>query len=130
MPIFGFMQLDELREFCLSLPGVTEDVKWGSDLCFCIGGKMFCVTGFSPEAGVSLKVKDEEFEELSSSTDIIPAPYLARHKWIYIKSKSRFTTKQWQHYLRQSYELISAKLPAKVKAGFSAPAKPAKKKKS
>lgn len=124
------MQLDELREFCLSLPGVQEDVKWAHDLCFCIGGKMFCVTGFTPDAGVSLKVSDEEFEELSASSDIIPAPYLARHKWIYVKNKGRFTTRQWQHYIRQSYQLISSKLPAKVRAGLTEQTKPAKKKKS
>jgi predicted DNA-binding protein (MmcQ/YjbR family) len=38
------MNIEALRKFCLSLPAVTEDVKWGADLCFSVGGKMFCVT--------------------------------------------------------------------------------------
>ena len=39
------MNIEQLRKFCLSFPGATEDIKWGADLCFCVGAKMFCVTG-------------------------------------------------------------------------------------
>jgi hypothetical protein len=39
------MTLDLIREIASKLPHVTEDIKWGNDLCFCIAGKMFCVTG-------------------------------------------------------------------------------------
>ena len=108
------MDLETLRNYCNSLPYVTEDVKWGHDLCFLIGGKMFCVTGFSNPIKVSLKVNDEEFEELSSHTGIIPAPYLARHKWIYIQEENVFTKKDWERYINQSYELVKAKLPKKI----------------
>jgi hypothetical protein len=62
------MNIELLREYCLSLPGVTEDVKWGNDLCFCIYERMFCITGLNNEPlMVTLKVKDEEFEELIAS---------------------------------------------------------------
>ena len=109
------MDLETLRDYCNSLPHVTEDVKWGHDLCFLIGGKMFCVTGFNAPLRVSLKVNDEEFEELSSRSGIIPAPYLARYKWIYIQQESVFTTKDWKNYINQSYELVKNKLPLKIK---------------
>ncbi|HEY6160309.1 MAG TPA: MmcQ/YjbR family DNA-binding protein [Bacteroidia bacterium] len=106
------MDLEQLRAFCLSLPGVTEDVKWGHDLCFSIGEKMFCVTGFEMPLKVTLKVKDEEFDELTASDHISPAPYLARYKWIMIETVSRFSQKEWEHYISQSYELVRSKLPA------------------
>ena len=109
------MTIEDLRKFCLSLPHVTEDVKWGADLCFLIGGKMFCVTGFEQPLKVSLKVTDEDFAELSVSEDIIPAPYLARHKWILVEKSSRLKKKEWEKYIRQSYELVKEKLPAKIK---------------
>ena len=108
------MTLEDLRKFCLSLPHVTEDIKWGHDLCFCIGGKMFCVTGIEGPLEVSLKVNDEEFEELVASNDIIPAPYLARYKWILIQKTTRFKKKEWEYYVKQSYDLIKEKLPAKI----------------
>ncbi|HTL80325.1 MAG TPA: MmcQ/YjbR family DNA-binding protein [Bacteroidia bacterium] len=109
------MNIEQLRKFCLSLPHVTEDIKWEYNLCFSIGRKMFCITGIEGPLQVSLKVNDEEFEELCATTDIIPAPYLARYKWISVQKATRFNKKEWEHYLEQSYELIREKLPAKEK---------------
>lgn len=110
------MNLDELRKICKKLPYITEDVKWSHDLCFCIGEKMFCVTGLEGPFGVSLKVTDEEFDELLASKDIIPAPYVARYKWILVQNPNRFSKKEWEYYIKQSYELVKEKLPTKVKA--------------
>jgi len=108
------MHIEHLRAFCLSLPHATEDVKWGNDLCFCIGGKMFCVTSLSGPYGVSFKVRDDEFEELSTSANIIPAPYVARYKWVYVTAESRFADDKWEHYISQSYNLVKEKLPKKM----------------
>ena len=110
--------IDELREFCLSLKGATEDVKWGADLCFCIGTKMFCVTGFNAPLRVSLKVKDDEFDELCSREGIEPAAYTGRFKWILVEDARVFSKKEWVHYILQSYELVKSKLPKKVLAGL------------
>ena len=74
---------------------------------------MFCATGLEGEFGVSLKVSDEEFEELSSRDRIIPASYLARHKWFFVNDTKCFSKKEWEHYLKQSYELMKSKLKKK-----------------
>src|SRR5438128_7295584 len=37
------MTLETIRSICRALPDVTEDIKWGADLVFSVGGKMFCV---------------------------------------------------------------------------------------
>jgi predicted DNA-binding protein (MmcQ/YjbR family) len=108
------MNIESLREYCLSLPHTTEDVKWGADICFSIGGKMFCVSGFNKPMKVSLKVSDEEFEEMSAGPGVIPAPYLARHKWVLISEEAGLTDKQWTHYIAQSYDLIKGKLSKKL----------------
>lgn len=108
------MDIETLRRVCLALPHATEDVKWGADLCFCIGEKMFCVTGLQGDFGVSLKVKDEEFDTLTETDNIRPAAYVARYKWVSIDNPARFTQKEWEHYIRQSYELVKAKLPKKL----------------
>ena len=39
------MNVDEIREYCLSLPQATEKLQWGDALCFKVGGKMFAVLG-------------------------------------------------------------------------------------
>ncbi|MEZ5002119.1 MAG: MmcQ/YjbR family DNA-binding protein [Chitinophagales bacterium] len=109
------MNIELIRAFILSLPHVKEDIKWENDLCFLIGGKMFCVTGLdSSPFGLSLKVTKEEYDELIEKPGIRPAPYLARYNWIYIEDIDVFNQEQWQYYIQQSYEIVKAKLPKRV----------------
>ena len=107
------MDVEILRSVCLSFPAVTETVKWGNDLCFCIGEKMFCVTSLEPPHTFSFKVTDSEFDELSGSEGFIPAPYLARAKWVLVTDSSKLSRKDLKNYLQQSYDLIKAKIPKK-----------------
>jgi predicted DNA-binding protein (MmcQ/YjbR family) len=109
----------ELEKFCLSLKGTTTDIKWGNDLCYLIGDKMYCVTGLDQPLKVSIKVLAEEFGELTERNGIIPAPYMARNHWIFIEKSNALTAKEWKHYVKQSYELILAKLPKKIKMKIS-----------
>ena len=108
------MNIETLRELCQTLPGVTEDIKWGKDLCFSVADKMFCVAGLDGPLSVSFKVKDDEFDELSSSPGFRPAPYVARYKWVLVEDVNKLNRKEWAHYVKQSYELVKAKLPKAV----------------
>jgi predicted DNA-binding protein (MmcQ/YjbR family) len=117
------MDVETLRNFCNALPAVREDVKWGNDLCFTIGEKMFCVVGLDAPHRFSFKVTDEEFEEVSTRDGFIPAPYMARNKWVSIENPDRVKQKDWEHFVRQSYELIKANLTrkARIQLGVEAP---------
>ncbi len=108
------MNLDSLQSFCLELPYVTEDIKWGNDLCFSIGGKMFCVASLSEPLKVSLKVRNDEFDELICTPSILPAPYVARYKWIWVENVKVFSKTKWEAYILQSYHLVKSKLPKKI----------------
>lgn len=107
------MDIESIRNICNALPSVTEGIKWGNDLCFMVGEKMFCVAMLNAPLKVSLKVTDEEFDELSNRHGIIPAPYVARYKWILVEDMNVFNPKQWEEYILQSYNLVKAKLPKK-----------------
>ena len=110
------MTIEDLQQICQKLKGVKEDIKWGHDLCFTIGEKMFCVTGLTgTPVSASFKVKDEEFEELSQRPHFKPAPYVAKHKWVLCEDISKMKKKDLEFYVKQSYELVSAKLPVKLK---------------
>jgi predicted DNA-binding protein (MmcQ/YjbR family) len=108
------MNLEAIRQYCLSLPAVTEDIKWEHNLCFMIAGKIFLMADLEPSFGVAFKVQEEEFEELTSMDGIIPAPYLAKKMWIKVKDEDRFSVKEWKHYIQQAWNLKKAKLPKKV----------------
>jgi predicted DNA-binding protein (MmcQ/YjbR family) len=110
------MSIEEIQSICEKLKGVTEDIKWEDHLCFNIGGKMFLVT--APDRvphSASFKVNEKDFGELTAKEGFIPAPYLARYKWVHVDDINRLNKKQWEYYINQSYELIAAGLPAKTK---------------
>ncbi len=110
------MTFDKIRETCLSFPGATEGVKWENHICFMVAEKMFCITTIDDGAqDVSIKVSDEDFDKMTEREGIIPAPYMARNKWVRVERYKALKPKEWQHYLEQSYELIKSKLPKKVR---------------
>lgn len=109
------MDLEWVRHYCLSLPHVTEQVQWKIDLVFKIAGKMFAVLVLEPHSTcLSFKCTPEGFDELIERPGIIPAPYLARAKWVALESLDSMPRKELEHRLKQAYELIFAKLPKKT----------------
>jgi predicted DNA-binding protein (MmcQ/YjbR family) len=110
------MTIEDVQIICKKLDNVTTDIKWGHDLCFNIGGKMFFVTDIdNVPTSVSFKTDEETFNELIEREGFKPAPYLARHKWVYVDDINRLSKKEWRHFISQSYELIKAKLPKNKK---------------
>jgi predicted DNA-binding protein (MmcQ/YjbR family) len=108
---------EDIRAICTKLPGVTEDIKWGADLCFSVGKKIFCVTGLEQvPVSISFKVPDEDFEEVSARPGFRPADYVARYKWVTVDDIKNIKQKDLQQFINQSYELVKAKLPKKLQA--------------
>lgn len=110
------MNAAALEKFCKGLKGTTVDVKWGHDLCYLIGEKMYCVTSLEGLFKVSFKATPEDFSELTERDGIIPAPYTARYHWVFVENPKALTPKEWIHYIEKSYRLVLEKLPSKVKA--------------
>lgn len=109
------MNLEQLQQFCLSFPGATEDIKWGADLCFCVGGKMFCVTGVDSIAGgISIKCTPVKFEELIERQGIDPAAYVGRYKWVHISELNVVSPAELKDLISTSYRLVRDKLPKKL----------------
>jgi predicted DNA-binding protein (MmcQ/YjbR family) len=110
------VNIEQLRELCLSFPGVTEQMQWGDNLLFKVGGKMFAVAPLVPaKIWISLKANPENFVELTERPGIIPAPYLARAKWISLESADALPHAEIAQLVRGSYELVLAKLPRKMR---------------
>lgn len=113
------MNIEQLRKYCLAFPHATEDVKWGNDLCFCVGAKMFCVTDLQTGHNISFKCTPEEFADLVERDGIIPAPYVARYHWVRLESANAMDVAELKGLISGSYDLVFEKLPAKVRNEFA-----------
>src|SRR5215469_2984440 len=114
------MDAEWLRKLCLSFPGTTEQIQWGYDLLFKVGGKMFAITPLEPApVCLSFKASPEKFAELTERQNIIPAPYLARAQWVALQTRDAVTHDELVGLLRESYEMIVAKLPKKMQEALA-----------
>jgi predicted DNA-binding protein (MmcQ/YjbR family) len=114
------MNVDWLREVCLSFPGATEQIQWGNDLLFKVGGKMFAVAPLEPTpVSLSFKASPENFAELTERSNIIPAPYLARVQWVALQTKDALPADELTRLLRDSYDMVFRKLPKKTRDAVS-----------
>jgi predicted DNA-binding protein (MmcQ/YjbR family) len=116
------MDIESVRKFCLSLPHVTEDVQWQSDLLFRIGNKMFAVAALDPASDhrMSFKCTPETFAELTERDGIVPAPYVARYHWIALERFDVLPERELKELLKNAYQLVLEKLPKKIRAGLQA----------
>jgi predicted DNA-binding protein (MmcQ/YjbR family) len=112
------MDIDWIRQYCLALPHTTEEVQWGDDLVFKIGGKMYAVVALEPGGQwLGFKCSPEDFTELIERPGIIPAPYLARAHWVSLETSEAFPRTEVERLLSQAYALTFAKGTKRVQAG-------------
>lgn len=112
------MNIAAIKKFCHSLPHAKNDIKWEADHVYTIGAKMFAVAMLNREekAVVSFKVDDDLFLQMSDRPGFIPAPYLARAKWVQVTDLSKLGDAELRALIRRSYELVTAKLTRKLRA--------------
>jgi predicted DNA-binding protein (MmcQ/YjbR family) len=114
------MNLKAIQKFCANLPHATHDVKWEIDYVYSIGGKMFAIACENKHRGVfvSFKVDDDRFLEFTDRAGFIPAPYLARMKWVQINDLRRVGDAELKSLLKHSYDIVARKLTKKMRREF------------
>jgi len=118
------VDIDWVRNLCLKFPHATEEVTWGADLTFRITGKIFAVTELEPApVWLSFKCTPENFAELTERQGIIPAPYMARNMWVALQTRDALSRDELSVLLRESYDLVFAKLPRKIQVALLQPKK-------
>jgi predicted DNA-binding protein (MmcQ/YjbR family) len=122
------MNVDWVRAHCMALPHTTEEILWGDDLVFKIGGKMYTVVVLAPHHRVvmSFKCTPEGFAELVERPGIIPAPYSARSHWVALEREDALPRAEIRRLISRSYELVMARLPKKTQETLAKPVKKAR----
>jgi predicted DNA-binding protein (MmcQ/YjbR family) len=109
------MNIDSIREYCLSFPLATEKLQWGDALCFKISGKMFAVLGLD-NLRLSFKCTPEIFAELIERADVHPSPYVGRYNWVKLDRLDAVGWDELRKLIRESYEMVAAKAPKSKRA--------------
>jgi predicted DNA-binding protein (MmcQ/YjbR family) len=112
------MNLDDLRTYCLSKLGTSEDTPFDSDtLVFRVGGKIFLFTSINAEGPLAFSVKNEaeKVAELKNQYEgIIPGYHLNKTYWVTVNLGSDVSAALALQLVDKSYEMIKASLPKKV----------------
>jgi predicted DNA-binding protein (MmcQ/YjbR family) len=111
------MSFKALADFAMTLPGATQDIKWGSDWVASVGTKMFFVGGPHPGKWThcSFKVDEHRFLELTGLPGFKPAPYAARYHWVAVEDAKALPLAELKALVKRSHELVVGKLPKKAR---------------
>jgi len=123
------MDIEAIRQHCLSLPHTTEKIQWGADLVFKIGGKMYAAVVLDDRwlGRLSFKSTPEGFADLIERGGIEPAAYAARFHWVTVLPPHQVPAAELRTLLSAAYEIVRAALPKKMQRELAGvPARPKK----
>ena len=111
------MDIESYRNFCLSLPSVTEEFPFGPDtLVYKVRGKVFAIAGIEDFRSVSLKCDPELAIELREHyTGVTPGYHLNKKHWNSVRLDQSIPDKLVREWIQHSYDLVKAKAPLKKK---------------
>ena len=107
------MTREEFDAYCGSLKGTTHVVQWGEASVWKVGGKIFAVYSVwcAGDGGkISFKCSDLGFEVLKDQPGLVPAPYLARAKWIQVTEPDAMSHAELKENIAAAYAIITGKL--------------------
>jgi predicted DNA-binding protein (MmcQ/YjbR family) len=114
------MNIEQVREYTLSLLGVTEDQPFGDDIitfrlegkifvCLWLGGGKHDIEDSEPR--LALKLSPERNEELREQfSAVTPAWHWNKKHWsdVYYEQIADALVREW---IKESYLLVASKLP-------------------
>jgi predicted DNA-binding protein (MmcQ/YjbR family) len=111
------MNIESVREYCLSLPMTTEDMAFGDDyLLLRVCNKIFACFSLEREENLTLKCDPDYAIELRDRySDIEPAWHWNKKYWNQLRLQSRLSDDLVKDLIRHSYSEAVKKLTKKVK---------------
>lgn len=111
------MNIEELRDYCLSLPDVTEATPFEkflrgryTILVFYVGGHMFCYFNIDDFRFITIKCDPALMAELKERYQAIGEPFNGdKRHWISVEVNSDVNDDELRELVRKSYELVRKK---------------------
>jgi len=108
------MHLESLRDFCLSLPGCTEDFPFDDNiLAFRVSSKIFVLTDVDEGHSFNVKCDPERAIELREHypDTILPGYHMNKKHWNTVLLQADLDEKLLRELIQHSYERIRNSLP-------------------
>lgn len=111
------MHIEQLRDYCLAKPGVTEGFPFGPDtLVFKVAGKVFLLTGLAShplsfnakcDPAYAVELREQHPHSVSG------AYHMNKKHWNTIICDGELDDRQLTHLIDHSYDLVVTGLPRK-----------------
>lgn len=114
------MNIEELREYCIVKPSVTEELPFGPDtLVFKVAAKVFLLVGLDQLNGLSFNVKcDPEYAitlRQEYAETVFPGYHMNKKHWNTVYANRELTDQKLTELIDHSYDLVVSSLPKKIK---------------
>lgn len=112
------MNVEELREFCLSLNHTTEDMPFDDEtLVFKVGGRMYAFVGLKGELSMNVKCDPDEALEMREAFEAVrPGYHMNKKHWNTILIDGSISDNMLKIWIEKSYKLVVAKLTKQERA--------------
>jgi len=114
------MNIEELREYCISKGEVTEDFPFDeTTLVFKVAGKMFALTNLEGELSVNLKCDPTVAIDLRERYSCVrPGFHMNKKHWNTIDIDGSVSDNLIREWINHSYDLVVSGLPKRVRAAL------------
>lgn len=111
------MDIEPIRQYCLSLPETTEDMAFGEEyLLFRVKNKIFACLGLERKDYFTVKCDANMAVLLRERyADIAPAWHWNKRYWNELNLSGTLSEQQVTALIDHSYAQVVAKLPARVR---------------
>lgn len=106
------MNIETIREFCISKKGATEGFPFGEDtLVFKAGGKIFALVNLDGELSINLKCDPEFALELRERyQSVTPGYHMNKKHWNTIIMDGSIPDKEILSWIDHSYGIVAGKM--------------------
>ena len=113
------MNIEQIREYCLSLPLATEDFPFDeTTLVFRIMGRIFAMTDLEANEWISLKCEPEYAQELRAQyAEIEGAWHMNKKYWNQVRLDGMLDDEFVKSLIRHSYHEVVKKMKKQTQAG-------------
>lgn len=112
------MNIEEFREYCLSLPHAVENEPWTEPqyrmlATYTVGGKWFCLVDFDKKF-IDVKCNPEKIVDMQSRyKGAFPAWHMNKEHWLGVTLESDVPDGVIKSLIKEGYDTIAGHLPKK-----------------